>query len=703
DAVFLRRSYPMADTVGGIQWEPIEYTVSDTTSEQRFLENRFPSLTLRNRGDSTIVSVVWTNYGGDSAAAGRRVNYRAVLSRANMVLMAPIELAGIAHGQSDSTWGTPVASRLHGCDIVAWGDSLFGVMARGRRLGQWSAAGVWTPRADSVTPGIRGSGRYARFPSMPPFADIRANDSNVAIAWEQTTPMPMIWYARLLHQSAGGGDAIATRNTLRVSTESAMAINPGMDQLQDVWHRLLDGVTWEEIVPKSDNAGNRWWETWVNFRSLRTPATVVPGVPDSIGPTELGWSTKRLAWLGNYNASMWNNQVFPNASALNQAVDTAHQFEAPYFTLVHRQLSLNVRVWPPTLEVFTGMGNSQIQYGSLYFTAVPQRQYVQDGYRPNGVSGDVRLPLRYSSIYQMPPAPETNRYSSIHTSRQFYAKSGPDGYTAQGLEGAIHLSDTAYAAYRFQLHDVWMAGPATSAAVPMTPWTANLSAGDPYGVADLGTLRSLMATTMFHSHDSTTVGCYVSGRFDGDTARASGSSVTLVAELVDSASNTVICRLDSFRLSPATPAYANLITKDLDLLSGAYYVRLRIDTAAMKLDAMTGFAEYGAAGLQWDVDAAGMHKLRLADGGASQLRLSVQPNLVASGTEVFFSVSGGDPVTLALFDAAGHEVRRMVDGVTMDDGRYALEVDTRGLEAGTYLVQLHSGPLRSVARMVVVR
>ncbi|HVZ40635.1 MAG TPA: hypothetical protein VHI13_15250, partial [Candidatus Kapabacteria bacterium] len=47
DAVFLRRSYPMADTVGGIQWEPIEYTVSDTTSEQRFLENRFPSLTLR--------------------------------------------------------------------------------------------------------------------------------------------------------------------------------------------------------------------------------------------------------------------------------------------------------------------------------------------------------------------------------------------------------------------------------------------------------------------------------------------------------------------------------------------------------------------------------------------------------------------------------------------------------------------------------
>ncbi|HVZ39423.1 MAG TPA: hypothetical protein VHI13_19030, partial [Candidatus Kapabacteria bacterium] len=59
--------------------------------------------------------------------------------------------------------------------------------------------------------------------------------------------------------------------------------------------------------------------------------------------------------------------------------------------------------------------------------------------------------------------------------------------------------------------------------------------------------------------------------------------------------------------------------------------------------------------------------------------------------------------TLALFDAAGHEVRRMVDGVTMDDGRYALEVDTRGLEAGTYLVQLRSGPLRSVARMVVVR
>ncbi|MBS1911779.1 MAG: hypothetical protein JST22_07320 [Bacteroidetes bacterium] len=703
DAVFLRRSYPMADTVGGIQWEPIEYTVSDTTNETRFLENRFPSLTLRNRNDSTIVSVVWTNYGGDSAAVGRRVNYRAVLSKGGTVLMAPIELAGIAHGQIDSTWGTPVASRLHGCDMVAWGDSLYGIMARGRRLGVWSAAGAWTPRADTVTPSIRGSGRYARYPSMPPFADIRANDSNVAIAWEQLSPFPTIWYARLLHQSAGGGDAITTRNTLRVSTESAMGINPSMDQLQDVWHRLLDGVTWEEIVPNHDKAGNYWWETWLNFRSLRTPATVVPGVPDSIGPTEPGWSTKRLAWLGNYSASMWNNQVFPNASALNQAIDTAHQFEAPYVTLVHRQLSINVRTRPPVISTFVGMANSQIQYGSLYFTATPQRQYIQNGYRPSGASADVRLPLRYSSIYQMPPAPDTLRYSSIHTSRQFYAKSGPDGYVAQGLEGAIHLSDTAFAAYRFQLHDVWMAGPALSAGVPMAPWAANLSAGNPYGVADLPALRSLMTTTMFRTHDSTTVGCYVSGRFDGDTARASGSSVTLVAELVDSASNTVLCTLDSFRLSPGTPTYANLIAKDLNLLSGSYYVRLRIDTAAMRLDAMTGFSQYGASGLQWDVDAAGMQKLRLVDGGASQLRLSAQPNLAVSHTEVFFSVSGGDPVTLSLFDAAGHEMRRLVDGAVMDDGRYALDVDTHGLPSGNYLIDLRAGSRHAVARMVVVR
>ncbi|MBS1913042.1 MAG: hypothetical protein JST22_13730 [Bacteroidetes bacterium] len=98
-----------------------------------------------------------------------------------------------------------------------------------------------------------------------------------------------------------------------------------------------------------------------------------------------------------------------------------------------------------------------------------------------------------------------------------------------------------------------------------------------------------------------------------------------------------------------------------------------------------------------------MQKLRLVDGGASQLRLSAQPNLAVSHTEVFFSVSGGDPVTLSLFDAAGHEMRRLVDGAVMDDGRYALDVDTQGLQAGNYLIDLRAGSRHAVARMVVVR
>ncbi len=703
DAVFLRRSFPMTDTTGAIQWEPIEWVISDTTNEVLFLQNRFPSLTLRNRGDSTIVSVVWTNYGGDSAGVGHRVNYRAVLSAGPTVLLAPIELVGIAHGRMDSTWGTPVASRLHGCDMIAWGDSLYGIMARARRLkAAWNAAGTYSPQADSVSLALPSSAYHGRFPSMPPFADIRSNDSNVAIVWEHNSPSPSIFYARLVHSHAGANDVVGARDVMRVSQPLAMAINPSVDQLQDVWHRLLDGVTWEEITP--NHAGSTWWwETWVHFRSVRTPTTITPGTPDTIGVPDLGWESKRFAWYGDYSESMWSNQVFPNTSALNQEIDTAHQFEAPYFTVVHRYLAADVRHWPISLTLYRGMGNSEIRYGSQLFTPTPLRRYVQDGYRPSGASADVRLPLRYAGVYQMPPQPDTDRYSSIHTSRQFYAKDRPIGYVAEGREGLIHMSDTAPATYRFALHDVWASGAANAGPVAMRPWAYNASAAHPFGVADIGELRTLMCGGMFAAHDSTTIGCYVSGSFNGDTARAAGSAVTLVAELVDSASGTVVRRLDSFRLTPTAPLYANMVSADVDLLSGTYYVRLRVDTASMVLDSLASGSNVAATAMQWDVFDAPAAKIRRLDEGAARIRLAVRPNLVVSATSALFSVSGGGPVSLALFDATGRCARVILDRVEMEEGRYSLDVPVVGLAAGAYMLELRSGNSRAVAKLVVAQ
>lgn len=705
DAVFFRRSLPMTDTTGAIQWEPLEYTVSDTVIEKRFYANRFPSLTLRKlANEQVVVSVVWTNYAGDTLVPGLWVNHRKIrCGPTGVPQFAATERVGFVPSPLDSVYGTPVISALNGGEVIAWSSPPIGILARFRTLGTWNGTGVYSV-ADSISKRIPNSvagkpdlvqGGAGRFPSMPPFADLAAEDSTIAIVWEQptNTEFPLqIRYARLIDTVMGSMTnsmhRLNVRNHLHLSTTSTIAMNPSIDQTQDVYHRLQDGVTWEEnrfIQPS--NGGSEQYQRWIAFRSLNTETTHNPGEHDQIGVTWRWSLPKRLGKYGYTSDPIMGRDVFPNGASQNQVIDVAHASDSALFAIVG-QASYFGRT--QRLDV--------ARFAHEWFATRRSGFYLHNGYRPNGSASNERMHLRFAPVYQIPPEPGTNRYSTIHTSRQYFAKARPEGYEAQGRDGLIRMSDSVLAVFTMTLHDVWKSDPTSAEGVPMTT-----SPVVPWEIDSLSQLRGLMRTGYFQAHDSTTIGFTVGGGFYGDTARASGARLDLVVELMDSASNTVLFRLDSFRIGPGRNREYKGVTQDLDLLSGTYYVRLRIDTAGLVLDSLPRYFHYETSTLQEDIGEAQLSKMRRLGISGSQARIDAFPNPVTTTAEIRFSIPKRSLTSLTLFDPSGKEIVRLIDTEMMEEGRYAVGLDAGALPTGAYLVELRFGSNRTVEKIVVAR
>ncbi len=80
----------------------------------------------------------------------------------------------------------------------------------------------------------------------------------------------------------------------------------------------------------------------------------------------------------------------------------------------------------------------------------------------------------------------------------------------------------------------------------------------------------------------------------------------------------------------------------------------------------------------------------------------VSPNPVRSVASVSFALAEPGPVTLAVFDATGREVRRVLDGARAA-GAHTVAVPVGGLSSGLYVVRLVAGADVASRLVVVVR
>ncbi|MDB5034869.1 MAG: Filamentous hemagglutinin family outer membrane protein [Chlorobi bacterium] len=685
EEVFYRRSEPMYDTIGGIRWEPTEYLLSDTTFvDSLSIQQRFPSITVRLRTNSsktdTVATVVWSGYGGPTA---RNVYLRNIVSSGTTVGVAqgPETVARVA-GSIDTLWAMPVVSRLFGGDMIAWADSALGIRSRLRRLGgganwwQPSATGVlYTPITNVALAGTQPAG-FSTAPTMPAFAHV-VNDSNIGIAWQRMivgASRTEIQYGRLLHKVIAGTDQVGVFNQRVISQgEDKMNVHPSLDATQDVWHELHEGITWESIENISF-FGFHAMRTWVHFSSLNT---IMPGATSQ-------WTDNKLLVEGPMTASgLVSEYVYPNTSSLNER-DTAlaHQDALIHFGLVMSKTGSH------------GMRQA-IQHYAIHEAATVYN-YSVGGWHPNGAASPVRQPLREVALYET----TTASFPPLTTSRQFFAKTRPTGYTAVGRQTNLRINDSLRTGVSLRLHDVWFADDDAAGGVAMISYPDSVRFVD-----SLPQVRSLMRTGYFHAHDSTTIGCQLFEALYGDSATYAPYPVDVIAELVDSASGSVKGQLDSFRLTSVAIFNDTTVSKTYDLISGTYYVRMRIQPVnTLPTVTVTGVSRFPTVEVGSMVDGPILPRLRRIDRVTGELgRMSLQPNPVSDHAEIFFSIPDREDVSMTIYDGGGRRVAQPIETTMTEAGRYVLDIDCRALLPGAYLVECRYGGNRMVEKLVIVR
>jgi hypothetical protein len=196
----------------------------------------------------------------------------------------------------------------------------------------------------------------------------------------------------------------------------------------------------------------------------------------------------------------------------------------------------------------------------------------------------------------------------------------------------------------------------------------------------------------------------VGGYFIGDSIAAGAATVICYVELVDSSSSDVVAVLDSFAISSTSQKYHDIRKPVVDLLSGNYYVRLRVIPDSMPTVGTAGYSKYPVNEIASWVDNPPMGKLRrIGVTTGSLARLTAQPNPSTGATELRFSVPKRDYVTVTVYDGMGREVARPVARGIMDAGRFAIDFDGTRLQPGSYLVELRTSDERVVEKLVVVR
>ena len=319
------------------------------------------------------------------------------------------------------------------------------------------------------------------------------------------------------------------------------------------------------------------------------------------------------------------------------------------------------------------------------------RGYNFGGFTPNGAASEGELTNRYASLYIR------STDSLLRTSREYYTRAKPGGYTAEGLEIGATLDDSLSLAFTARLYDVWMSDDAKSAGIPMIAYAKPDSLSDM-----LGTLR----TKNFATGDSVAIGGQVSVSFSyGDSAALVGKTIDYITELVDSSTGDVVFVLDSTRLDVEHSSKSILLDSTLDLLSGTYYVRVRLVSTEFNPNvALDTTVSWSTTEIRGWIDAlAGKRARRLGGETGSGIRVSAQPNPFTGETEFRFSISRREHVTLKVYDGLGREVARLIEKELYDPGRYAVEFQAGELPSGQYIVELQTLNDRVVEKIVVKR
>ncbi|MBS1914021.1 MAG: T9SS type A sorting domain-containing protein [Bacteroidetes bacterium] len=700
DQVFMMHSLPVDAATGAVLWDPSDTVlVSDTSHACWYQQNRFPSLTVRadsSRLGDTVVSVVWSSYSCGSPAAHTVLARNIKMLPTGKCSKSVIDSIGLAHGGQDSTWGVPVVSRLHGGEMFAWSDSIVGIVARVRRDksggGWWTLPGQYSPPSyvSMSQTSANGAGCY---PTVPAFAHIAGRDSSVGLAWQQPVANAgiAIMYQRLVHAISHGADTVIGINAMTVSQGPGYHSMPSLDMTQNVWFGAQEGLTWQEnyLQPLGTPLGGIvfHYRTLVHFSSLWTE-TSRSCDPDSSHPARFRpyWDCIEPTQQWTYNTyigvDLTNGQSFaslyPNTASLNGRIDSSHQSEQIYFSV-----STSRSPW-------TSMQQAEVEYGTNFVWPQP-RDYSIGGYYPNGSASGRRQTGLLAVLYQ-----ETPSQGELQTSRQFFAKERPSGYMAQGRRVYFRLSDAGLTSINGALHDAWYASESSSGPLHLVERTDSLARVD-----SLSQVRGLLRTEYFTAHDSTTIGCELSGRFGGDSVIARGASVLFVAELVDSATNRAIAVLDSFRIGPGRDWFGVVVRKDFNLLSGTYCVRLSAMPDGVTVDPGAHGSLYPVEEIAGWVDGEFAAKYAAVAGAAGSMRIDVAPNPATSQAHLLFSIPEAGETTVRIFNALGREMVRM-EGGEMAEGRYDVNLATSDLPAGAYMVELRSGERRSMTKLMVM-
>jgi hypothetical protein len=215
----------------------------------------------------------------------------------------------------------------------------------------------------------------------------------------------------------------------------------------------------------------------------------------------------------------------------------------------------------------------------------------------------------------------------------------------------------------------------------------------------------LLRTVNFTASDSVQIGFEVAGNFFGDSASAGPAQVDCHVELIDSASGDVVAVLDSFTVSNASAPYYLWHEPVVDLLSGTYYVRLRLTPTSLPVPELTAWSSrYPIDETSGWVENPPLGKLRRVGATAGSLaRVTAYPNPSTGTMEIRFSMPDRDYVSVTIYDANGRDVALPLDRTIMDGGRYAIDFDGSALVSGTYLVEVRTSRERVVEKLVIVR
>lgn len=712
DNIYFRWSYPVSSPQESIVWNPIEYVVSDAQvgGDTRRLENRTPSITMRTINGNKVVTVVWSAHSinTDSAAA----NKREVVAR-DMVVIDPdsaganistglIQVIAYYKGPNAGLYGTPVVSRLDGGEMFAWADSGKGICAR-LRLRQFVGADWWQQSGTLSTvellndPWTNPATRTARFPSMAPFAHIEAHDSSIGITWEQdagcdgtTIFKNHIWYARISHKGKSQGVPLLNPNwnsyPIRITDLPGNYHHPSIDQWQCWWGALYEGIVYEDNNP--DRPG-------IVYRPLQSDT--IHSVTFGTHLTTYRWTPLIIQLADNTGETWTQGFMWPSIASLNEVINAEAANDTTFFAVAYEDSAYDAA---NTSDYFHKFRQAQIWFGNSVAKSGFPKEFLYNGYFPSTSSSPVRQELHAATLYQSKPYLK-GKPIPTRTTRQFFGKARPTGYIAKGREATIRIDDSTSTGMSLRLNDVWIAGDSSAQGL------AFVDRGSPSDTLDtLSQLNDVLRTDYFHAHDSVTIGCNIVARFTGDSALADTFWVDGVIELIDSANpSTGAIVLDSFRVSASLDSHVVYAEPTVDLVSGTYQIRMRLTTNVPAPPTPDGVTVYPIGDIIMSVDdPPGAGKIRRVErSGGVRARLSLQPNPVVDYTEIRFSIPAEGRVTVRVINQRGEEVAVPVRATPMETGRYAVGVDTRGMQPGVYVVELTAGKERVVEKMVIAR